>query len=216
MNLTIPPWGMRISVGINGHQSLDNFSFTSQALRGEQTRQASHATERLHILSARFKFIKVQVRRKLMKEQIMQDTIEREITVKASKERVYQAISDPKQIVTWFPDAIEGSLEAGERPILVFGEQDHRTQIYVEAARPHEYFAYRWVPGRKGTLGDVLKVPNTLVEFRIEELGEGTKVFLKESGFASLPAEVAENSLQDNSHGWSVMMERLEKAMSEV
>jgi len=31
----------------------------------------------------------------------MQDTITREITVKATKERVYRAITDPVQVVTW-------------------------------------------------------------------------------------------------------------------
>lgn len=38
----------------------------------------------------------------------MQDAIIREITVKASQERVYQAITDPAEIIKWFPDAIEG------------------------------------------------------------------------------------------------------------
>ena len=151
----------------------------------------------------------------LMKELMMQDTIVREITVKASQQRVYQAITDPKQIVTWFPDEIEGSLEVGERPVFSFSQQHHKTQIYVEAARPYEYFAYRWVPGRSGIIGDVLKVPNTLVEFRVEETGEGTKITLKESGFASLPADVAAESLRDNSGGWKIMMDRLEKAMSQ-
>jgi uncharacterized protein YndB with AHSA1/START domain len=151
-----------------------------------------------------------------MKEPIMQDTIEREITVKASKKRVYEAITDPKQIVTWFPDAIEGSLEVGERPIFSFSKQNHKTQIYVEAAKPYEYFAYRWVPGRKGIIGDVLKVPNTLVEFRIEETENGTRISLKESGFASLPVEIAEESLRDNTGGWKIMMDRLEKAMSQA
>jgi uncharacterized protein YndB with AHSA1/START domain len=146
----------------------------------------------------------------------MQDTIEREITVKASQKRVYQAISDPKQIVTWFPDEIEGSLAVGERPVFSFTAQKHKTQIFVEAAKPYEYFAYRWVPGRAGIIGDVMKVPNTLVEFRIEETGDGTRVTLKESGFASLPAEVAEESLRDNSGGWNIMMDRLEKAMSQA
>jgi uncharacterized protein YndB with AHSA1/START domain len=145
----------------------------------------------------------------------MQDTIIREITVKANKERVYKAITDPKEIVTWFPDAIEGSaLEVGERPILNFGEHG-KSQIYVEAANPFEYFAYRWVPGSVGMIGDVLKVPNTLVEFHIEDLGEGAKVTVKESGFASLPAEVAEKSFKQNSGGWEFMMNRLEKVMNQ-
>jgi uncharacterized protein YndB with AHSA1/START domain len=146
----------------------------------------------------------------------MQDSITREIIVKAAKERVYGAITDPKQIVTWFPDVVEGgTLEVGQRPIFVFTEENHKTQIYVEAARPFDYFSFRWVPGGTGIIGDVLLVPNTLVEFFLEEHDGGTKITLKESGFSSLSPEVAETSFNQNSGGWAYMMGRLESAMNQ-
>jgi uncharacterized protein YndB with AHSA1/START domain len=144
----------------------------------------------------------------------MQDTIQREITIKASRERVYAAIADPKQIVNWFPDAVEGSMEAGDRPIFDFGEYG-KNQVYIEAAQPHEYFAYRWVPGASHVLGDVLTMPNTLVEFRLKESGGVTKVIMLESGFASLPREVMEENLKQNSSGWDYMMNRLEELFAE-
>lgn len=147
----------------------------------------------------------------------MQDTIERNITVKASKLRVYEAISNPEQIVKWFPDRVEGKLEVGQQPILYFNDHSHKSRIYVESARPHDYFAFRWVPGgSSGLVEDVLQAANTLVEFKLEETPEGTKVILKESGFASLPDEVAEGSFKDNSGGWGFMMGRLEKMLSKV
>jgi uncharacterized protein YndB with AHSA1/START domain len=146
----------------------------------------------------------------------MQDIITREITVKAAKERVYKAITDPKEITTWFPDVVEGTLEVGERPVFQFTSENHRTSIYVESAKPFEYFAYRWVPGGAGIIGDVLKVPNTLVEFFIEEAEEGTKITVKESGFASLPAEAAEEQFKQNSGGWEYMINRLKKVMDQA
>jgi len=144
----------------------------------------------------------------------MQDTIQREITIKASKERVYAAIADPKQMISWFPDAIEGTLEVGERPIFDFGEYG-KNQIYIEAAQPHEYFAYRWIPGANHFIGDVLTRANTLVEFRLAETGGITKVTMLESGFASLPIEVAEECLNQNTGGWEYMLGRLEKRFTE-
>ena len=145
----------------------------------------------------------------------MQDVIEREITVKAAKERVYNAITDPKQIIAWFPDAVEGTLEVGERPVFTF-EGYGKSQLYVVAAKPFEYFAYRWIPGGAGTAtSDPLAEPNTLVEFHIEELADGTKVTLKESGFASLPPEVAEKSLSENTGGWEYMFDRLAKLLNQ-
>jgi len=141
----------------------------------------------------------------------MQDTIQREITIKASKERVYDAIADPDQVTKWFPETLEGNYMVGEQPIFGFGDHG-RNQICIIAAEPHEYFAYRWVPGASHYLGDVLSVPNTLVEFRITELSDGTcKVTLTESGFAKLPAEQMESAFNQNSAGWDFMLGRLEK-----
>lgn len=139
----------------------------------------------------------------------MQDVIQREIYIKASKERIYAAIADPEQVTRWFPETLEGRYEVGEQPIFGFGEHG-RNQICVIAARPHEYFAYRWVPGANHFLGDVLQAPNTLVEFQIVEQADGLcKVTLTESGFAGLPVEMMESAFNQNSGGWDFMLGRL-------
>ncbi|WP_205619943.1 SRPBCC domain-containing protein [Dasania marina] len=115
----------------------------------------------------------------------MQDVIKREITIKATKERIYNAITIAEQLVRWFPETLEGDYKVGEQPIFGFGEYA-KNQVCIVDAKPHDYFAYRWVPGANNYLGDVLTVPNTLVEFIIEEKPEGQcKVTLIESGFAA-------------------------------
>ena len=142
----------------------------------------------------------------------MQDSIIKEITVKAPKERVYKAISDANELIKWFPDSIEGSMEVGQTPVFVFEGGSHKASVYIEKATPTDYFSYRWVPGGSNSFtGDVSTVPNTLVEFTLEEMGDETKVTVKESGFSKLPAEVAEKSFSDNSGGWQYMLDRLEK-----
>ena len=145
---------------------------------------------------------------------MLQDSIERRITLRAPKERVYRAITDPQQIVSWFPDAIHGTLEVGATPTIDFGK-DTLYQIHVVAANPHDYFAYRWVPGNAdgtdGFMGDVLAVPNTLVEFRLADDPQGTALTLTESGFSTLPPGVAEKKLEENAGGWEFMLDRLEK-----
>jgi uncharacterized protein YndB with AHSA1/START domain len=147
----------------------------------------------------------------------LQDTIEREIVIHAPRERVYAALSDPAQIVRWFPEGIEGKLEPGERPILDFGKYG-KFSIYVVAAEPNEYFAYRWLPGSayvpKGFIGDVLTKPHTLVEFHVKETPGGTRLQLKESGFASLPTEHYAKSIKENNDGWDFMLDRLKKLLS--
>lgn len=139
----------------------------------------------------------------------MQDVIKRQIIINASKERIYDSIAKQEQVTKWFPTTVEGIYQVGEQPIFGFGEHG-KNQIYITAAQPHEYFAYRWVPGANHFLGDVLTVPNTLVEFRIEDNGDGTcKLTMTESGFADLPIELMEAAFKQNSGGWEFMLGRL-------
>ncbi|GAB58783.1 SRPBCC family protein [Rheinheimera nanhaiensis] len=141
----------------------------------------------------------------------MQNIIQRELTINASAERIYNAIAAPEQVVKWFPDTVSGDYRQGAQALFSFGSE-HQSSVYIEAARPHHYFAYRWVPGGNNFTGDVLSVPNTLVEFRITELEPGRcRVSLTETGFADLPAEIAASSLQQNSNGWDFMLGRLQQ-----
>ncbi|MEO5646465.1 MAG: SRPBCC family protein [Candidatus Paceibacterota bacterium] len=140
----------------------------------------------------------------------MQEIIQREVTIKATKEKVYDAITNPEKVVLWFPDTIEGEYVVGEQPVLGFGK-DGRTQIYVVAAKPYDYFSYRWVPGSEHFIGDVTTVATTLVEFAIEEKDGVCKVTLTESGFAALAPELAEKAFGQNSGGWDFMLGRLGK-----
>ncbi len=141
----------------------------------------------------------------------MQNTIQRELTMNASIERIYEAIANPEHVTKWFPETLEGSYNTGDQPIFGFGDHG-KNQICIIAAQPHDYFAYRWIPGANNFLGDVLTVPNTLVEFRITKLTDATcKVTLTESGFADLPAELMEAAFKQNSGGWDFMLGRLEK-----
>jgi uncharacterized protein YndB with AHSA1/START domain len=139
----------------------------------------------------------------------MQDSIEREIKVKASQEVVYKAITDPNEITKWFPDKVEGTLNSGDSPVFTF-DGHAQIRIHVIEARPNEYFSYRWVPGGSGTTEDKIDDPNTLVEFFIEAAGSETKVTLKESGFASLPNDLMEEGFKQNTMGWEFMFGRLE------
>lgn len=132
----------------------------------------------------------------------MQDVIIKEVIINASKETIYDAIANPEKVIKWFPDSIEGVYRKGERPLFVF-DGHGKAQMYVVEAKPYEYFAYQWIPGGSDFVGDVTTVPHTLVEFKITEEGNGVcKVVLSESGFSSLPKEMAEKSFKMNSGGW--------------
>ncbi len=146
----------------------------------------------------------------------MQNVIKREIVINASKEAIYAAIADPQKVVMWFPETLEGDYKPGSQAIFGFGEHG-KSQVYIEAARPYEYFAYRWVPGANQFIGDVLTVANTLVEFNIQqETSQACRVILTESGFSALPAEMMEAAFDQNSMGWDFMLGRLSQYFEKV
>jgi len=145
----------------------------------------------------------------------MQDAIVRDISLKATPERVYKVMTDPDEIIKWFPDAVEaGTLEVGQEPFFLFREYGVRRRILVVAANPFAYFAFRWAHGPEDSQEHVSEHPNTLVEFLIEGEGEETKVTIKETGFASLPHEYASQSHEDNTGGWEFMADRLQKLLN--
>ncbi len=131
----------------------------------------------------------------------LQDTIERVFVLKASIQRVYHAISSAEGLVKWFPNRIEGKVEPGETAQFHF-DGCGICSLYIVGAEPYGYFAFRWASGATAPVGDVLASSNTLVEFRLEEVEEGTKLTMVESGFASLPKETYEQAMRDNNSGW--------------
>ena len=141
----------------------------------------------------------------------LNDIIEKEITVRGPKERVFQAITDAKQIIKWFPDAVEGEIAVGSRPVFDFGKYG-KTELVVIAVDPFDYFAYRWIPD--SSPGDALTDPSTLVEFRLTEVPDGILVKVKESGFSTLHPEAAEKKYTDNNEGWVIMLECLQKYLA--
>lgn len=132
----------------------------------------------------------------------LQDTIERTVVAKAPIQKVYDAIATTDGLASWFPNRIEGEVSPGNDVMFCFGDCGD-CSVHIVDAKPYTYFAYRWIPGSAGTVvGDVTKVPNTLVEFRLSQVDEGTKIDMLESGFATLPKEVYERALQENTSGW--------------
>lgn len=120
----------------------------------------------------------------------VQDTIERQMTFRVPRQSVWAAITEPDQIARWFGTGAELDLRPGGVGTLSWENLGVTTSITVEAVDPPSRFAYRWRSNRGG--------PTTLVEFRLEEIPNGTRLTLVESGFTQL----GEDSWQGNEYGW--------------
>ena len=111
----------------------------------------------------------------------MKDTIEREILISAPIERVWEIVTTPEHMGQWFGDA--GAERDGD--VITMSWQEHGTaELRIVRSEAPSVFAYRW-DANVGGIGD------TLVEFTLTPEGDGTRVRVVESGFASLAFSAA-------------------------
>jgi uncharacterized protein YndB with AHSA1/START domain len=135
------------------------------------------------------------------------NTIEREIVIDAPVARVWEALTVPEQIASWFGDRAEVDLRPGGS--ATFSWEEHGSfPIAIERVEPQQVFSWRWSQ-------EVNAVPapgnSTLVEFTLTPEGTGTRLRVVESGFASLAMPEAEQSRhrEMNTQGWHQELDEL-------
>lgn len=145
------------------------------------------------------------------------DRIERQVLLRAPRERVWRAVSDAREFGTWFGAAFEGAFAPGARvkarivpttvdPAVAASQQPYdgmRFEIAVERLEPPRLLAFRWHPYPVEASIDDPAVPSTLVTFQLDEAPEGTLLTITESGFDRLPPERRAKAHADNAQGWT-------------
>lgn len=143
------------------------------------------------------------------------DRIQKTILLQAPRSRVWRALTDSAQFGQWFGARLEGPFAVGRRtqgPITIPGYSHLRFEADVEQMEPERVFSYRWQPG-----GDPVKdpaEPTTLVVFELEEVPEGTRLTVTETGFDQLPAARRSRAYRDNDNGWAGQMENIRKYLA--
>lgn len=138
------------------------------------------------------------------------DTIEREIFIRAAIDRVWWLVS---KTGFWVGDDLHFDREAaaGETAVIETAQYG-RFPVHVDRLEPPRYAAYRWASGFPGA--DLSETNSTLVEFTLVEQDGGVLLRLKESGFARLTGDPAFRDARrdDNREGWAAQLERLRHA----
>lgn len=145
------------------------------------------------------------------------DRIEKEIVLQASPARVWRALTDPAEFGTWFGVRLEGAFVPGERvlgQITSPGYEHIEFELLVERMEPEHVFAYRWHPYAVDPEVDYAAEPMTLVEFRLEAVGDATRLVVVESGFDQLPAARRAEAFRRNAGGWAQQVLNLERHVS--
>jgi len=158
------------------------------------------------------------------------DRIEKTIILRAPRERVWRAISDAKQFGSWFGVELDGPFVAGQHltgrivPTSVDAEVAKSQEPYrgrafdftIDRIEPMRLFSFRWHPFAVDPNFDYSKEPTTLVELVLEELAEGTKLIVTESGFDKLPLDRRGLAFTMNEQGWAAQAKLIEKYLAKT
>jgi uncharacterized protein YndB with AHSA1/START domain len=129
------------------------------------------------------------------------DEVRRVVEIRAPRERVWDALTQPDHLLGWFPTKrAEVDLRPGGEASFVW--EDSADEAVIEVVEPPDRLVFRWRPAD-------LDRPYTTVSFTLEEIAEGTRLTLVEGGFASLPEQIAQQSQEGNDAGWRDELQEL-------
>jgi uncharacterized protein YndB with AHSA1/START domain len=146
------------------------------------------------------------------------DRIEKTVTLRATRRRVWRAITAVEEFGAWFGVKLDGAFAEGAtvRGKITHPGYEHLTmELQVDRIDPERYFAYRWHPYAIDPGVDYSTEPTTLVEFRLEEADGGTVLTIVESGFDRIPLARRAEAFKMNDGGWTEQMKNIERHVSQ-
>jgi uncharacterized protein YndB with AHSA1/START domain len=141
------------------------------------------------------------------------DRIEKQITIKAPRSRVWDALADAEKFGSWFGVDFTGvKFTAGKQAIgkMTYpGFEGHKFEIEIDRVEPESLFSYRWHPYAIDPNYDYSAEPMTLCSFELEDVPDGTKLTVIESGFDQVPLTRRAEAFRMDSGGWEMQIERI-------
>ena len=142
------------------------------------------------------------------------DRIEKTIQLRAPVSRVWRALTDAREFGQWFRVNLTGPFAVGAtvRGNITYPGYEHlKMEVVVERMEPERLFSFRWHPAAIDPKTDYSAEETTLVEFRLEEVGGGTRLTVVESGFDRIPASRRDEAFRMNEGGWEEQMKNIEQ-----
>jgi len=140
------------------------------------------------------------------------DRIQKVTTLRAPRSKVWRAITDSAQFSQWFGTRLDQPFTAGRRirgPITIPKYEHLVFEVAVEQMEPERLFSWRWQPGGNPDIDPA--EPETLVVFELEEVPEGTRLTVTETGFDQIPVARRDKAYRGNDQGWTGQIENLRK-----
>ena len=143
------------------------------------------------------------------------DRIERTMLLKASRARVWRALSSAEEFGKWFGVALKGKTFAAGAHVrgqITYPGYEHVVfDVLIERMEPERLLSWRWHPASIDPAVDYSKEARTLVVFELRDAEGGTRLSVVESGFDGLPASRRPDAFRMNSGGWDEQMRNIAK-----
>jgi uncharacterized protein YndB with AHSA1/START domain len=142
------------------------------------------------------------------------DRIEKSIILRAPRSGVWRALADSKAFGEWFGAALEQPFTPGATvrgKITIPGYTHMIMEVHVERMEAERLFSFRWHPNAHEPTRNYSAEPMTLVEFTLEEVAEGTRLTVVESGFDRIPLDRRSEAFRSNSKGWEGQMKNIDR-----
>jgi len=143
------------------------------------------------------------------------DRIEKTMVLRAPRSKVWRALTDSAQFSQWFGAQLKDAFKPGARvrgPVTSPGYEHLTMDITIDRVEPERLFSWRWQPGGDPDIDPA--EPMTLVLFELEDVPEGTRVTVKESGFDRIPVPRRSKAYRENDEGWTGQFENLRKYLA--
>jgi uncharacterized protein YndB with AHSA1/START domain len=143
------------------------------------------------------------------------DRIEKTTVLRAPRSKVWRALTDPAQFSQWFGVVLKDPFVPGARvrgPVTSRGYEHLTMDITIDRVEPERLFSWRWQPGGDPDIDPA--EPMTLVVFELEEVPEGTRLTVKESGFDRIPVARRGKAYRENDEGWTGQLKNLGKYLA--
>jgi uncharacterized protein YndB with AHSA1/START domain len=159
------------------------------------------------------------------------DSIEKTIVLRAPRARVWRALTNTVEFGQWFGVRFDDSAFVPGAPcrgvvVSTAADQDVAKaqqpyaglpfEITVDRIEPERLFSFRWHPFAVDPAVDYSNEPTTLVVFTLEEIANGVRLTVIESGFDRIPLARRAGAFTANDQGWTMVLTLLEKYLAQA
>jgi uncharacterized protein YndB with AHSA1/START domain len=109
-----------------------------------------------------------------------QELIRREVVLPASPGEVWAALTEGKQVSTWFGAEVEMASGLGGRARFRWPDGRERGAV-IEAFEPELLLVLRWLPFERDPRGNTREVPSTRIRFTLGPGDGGTLLTVEET-----------------------------------